>query len=205
MAQLLAVVALRQPFAPQYRHLKCQRAWLVELDRRLDPPEDEGQVRPTCRRVKRQVQEFLAQLQQHAQDHPQDAEVVAHICATFNQRWPRLFECYAWPERWRTNNDLESFFGRLRTRQRQIQGRKSVHEFVIRYGEWAVFIDPTESYEQVLRRCQQFDQAQFDREYARFQKAQQRLQVLYRFRHRPRYCLRELEQQWAEVVRSKSL
>ena len=57
---------------------------------------------------------------------------------------------------------LESFFGRLRTRQRQIQGRKSVHEFVIRYGEWAVFIDPTEyafnrahatSYAQVAWRC----------------------------------------------------
>ena len=202
--QLLAVVELRQPFAARYRELKRQRDWLVELERRLDPQEVTGQPRPTGQQVKRQVKEFLAQLEQHARANPPDARVVAHICATFHQRWPRLFKCYAWPERYRTNNDLETFFGRLRTRQRQVQGRKSINEFVIRYGEWAVFIDPTESYEQVLQRCQQFDQTKFDQEYARFQKTQQRLRILYRFRHRPNLCLKELEQQWAEAVRRKS-
>jgi hypothetical protein len=204
LEQLLAVVALRQPFAARYRQLKRQRGWLVELDRRLDPPDIEGRLRPTGPQVKRQVKEFLAQLAHHAHACPQDARVVAHICASFRQRWARLFKCYAWPERYRTNNDLETFFGRLRTRQRQIQGRKSVHEFVLRYGAWAVFLDPAESYEQVLQRCRQFDQAQFDQEHARFRKVQRRLQVLYRFRHRPCHCLKELEQQWAVALGSKS-
>jgi hypothetical protein len=198
------VVQRRRPFTAQYRRLKRQLSWLVELDRRLDPPEQEGQPRPTRREIKRQVKAFLAELEQQAQTCPEDAEVVAHIGSTFRQRWPRLFACYAWPERWRTNNDLESFFGRLRTRQRQIHGRKSVHEFIIRYGEWAVFIDPTESFEQVLHRFQQFDQAKFDEEYARFLKAQHQLQVQYRFRHNPRRCLKELEQLWAEAIRCKS-
>ena len=79
----------------------------------------------------------------------------------------------------------------------------SIHEFVIRYGEWAVFIDPTQFYEQVLHRFKQFDQAQFDREQARFLKVQHRLQVLYRFRHQPRRCLKALENQWAEAVDHK--
>jgi hypothetical protein len=201
--QLLAVVQRRQPFTAQYRRLHRQRNWLVQLDRLLDPPEGEGQPRPTRRELQRQVKVFLAQLEQHARDHPADAAVVAHICATFRQRWPRLFACYAWPERYRTNNELETFFGRLRTRQRQIHGRKSVHEFILRYGEWAVFLDPSESLDQVLKRLQQFDQAEFDREYARFLKTQRRLQVLYRFRHHPRRCLKELERQWAEAVRRK--
>jgi hypothetical protein len=78
-----------------------------------------------------------------------------------------------------------------------------VHEFILRYGEWAVFLDPSESLDQVLKRFQQFDQAEFDREYARFLKTQRRLQVLYRFRHHPRRCLKELERQWAEAVRRK--
>jgi hypothetical protein len=39
LEQLLAVVALRQPFAACSRQLKRQRGWLVELDRRLDPPD----------------------------------------------------------------------------------------------------------------------------------------------------------------------
>ena len=197
------MVQRRRPFAAQSQRLKRQRGWLVELDRRLDPPEGEGQPRPTRREIQRHVKEFLAELEQHAQACPEDAAVVAHMCATFQQRWPRLFACYAWPERWRTNNDLESFFGRLRTRQRQIHGRKSVHKFILRYGEWAVFIDPTESFDQVLHRFRQFDQAKFDEEYARFLKAQHRLQVQYRFRHHPRRCLRELEQQWAEAISHK--
>ena len=199
----MAVVQRRHPFTAQYRRLKRQRNWLVELDRRLDPPDD-TQPPPTRRSVKRQVKDYLAELEEYAQHHPDEAKVVAHICATFRQRWPRLFACYAWPERYRTNNDLETFFGRLRTRQRQIQGRKSVHEFILRYGEWAVFIDPTETSDQLLRRFQQFDQAKFDQEYAQFLKAQRRLQVLYRFRRRPRRCLKQLEEQWAEAVRRKS-
>jgi len=178
---------------------------LVEVERRLDPPED-SHPRPTRRSVKREVKAFLAELEEYAQHHPDEAQVVAHICATFRQRWPRLFACYGWPERYRTNNDLETFFGRLRTRQRQIHGRKSVHEFTrsVRYGEWAVFIDPTETFDQVLQRFQQFDQAKFDQEYDRFLKAQRRLQVLYRFRHHPRRCLKQLEEQWAEANRRKS-
>jgi hypothetical protein len=204
LEQLLAVVQRRRPFQAQYRQLKRQQDWLVELDRRLDPPEQEGQPRPTRREIKRQVKAFLSELEQHAQMCPEDAEVVAHICATFRQRWPRLFACYAWPERWRTNNDLESFFGRLRTRQRQIHGRKSVHEFILRYGEWAVYIDPTESFEQVLQRFQQFDQAEFDQEYAWFRKAQLKLRIQYRFRHNPRRCLKELEQQWDAAIHHKS-
>jgi hypothetical protein len=201
--QLLAVVQRRRAFTAQYRRLKRQRTWLVELDRRLDPPED-TQPRPTRQSVKRQVKDFLFHLEEYARHHPAEAKVVAHICATFRQRWPRLFACYAWPERYRTNNELETFFGRLRTRQRQIHGRKSVPEFILRYGEWAVFIDPTETFDQVLPRFQQFDQAEFDQEYARFLKAQRRLQVLYRFRHHPRRCLKQLEQHWAKVVRRKS-
>jgi hypothetical protein len=62
-------------------------------------------------------------------------------------------------------------------------GRTSVHEFILRYGEWAVFIDPTETFAQVLHHFQQFDQATFDQESARFLTAQRRLQGLYRFRH----------------------
>lgn len=177
---------------------------MIELERRLDPPEDNGQPRPTRRQVQHQVRAWLDELAQHAKDHPTDAPVVAHIIHTFEQRWPRLFACYAWPERYRTNNELETFFGRLRTRQRQVQGRKSVHEFVTRYGEWAIYVDTSESFEHLLKRLQQFDQAAFDQESARFRQTQQRLQLLYRFRHHPRRCLKQLEQQWSQAVHPKS-
>ena len=152
------MVQRRVPFTAPYRHLKRQRGWLVELERRLDPPAIEGSPRPSGHQVQLQVRAFFAELRQHAEHHPQDAAVVTHISATFAHRWPRLFACYAWPERYPTNNELETFFGRLRTRQRQTNGHKSTHDFILRYGEWAVFVDPQESFEQVLNRIQQFKQ-----------------------------------------------
>ena len=79
-----------------------------------------------------------------------------------------------------------------------------MHEFVSRYGEWAIYLDPTESFEQLLQRLQQFDQDAFDQEYARILKTQERLPLLYRFRQQPRRCLKELEQQWAEASRRKT-
>ena len=204
MAHLLAVVQRRLPFTTPYRQLKRQRGWLVELERRLDPPVVEGLPRPSGYQVQQRVNAFLAEWRHHAEHHPQDAAVVTHIGETFAHRWPRLFACYAWPERYRTNNALETFLGRLRTRQRQINGHKSTHDFILRCGERAVFVDPQESFEQVSKRIQLFKQQEFDREYARFQKTQSQLQVLDRFRRKPRSCLAALEQEWAEAVRSKS-
>ncbi len=78
-----------------------------------------------------------------------------------------------------------------------------MHEFVTRYGEWAIYLDPTESFVQLLQRVQQFDQDMFDQEYDRFLHTQKRLQLLYRFRHWPRRCLKALEHQWAEAIRSR--
>ena len=204
MGQLLAIVQCRRAFRGAYRDLQRQRGWLIELERRLDPPILPGERRPSGAQVQRQVKAFLAELRHHAGYHPRDVPVVAHISATLAHRWPRLFACYAWPERYRTNNELETFFGRLRTRQRQTTGHKATHDFLLRYGEWAVFVDPRESFAQVLARLQQFIQADFDREYARFQQAQQRVRVLYRFRHHPRRCLAALEQAWADALRRKA-
>ena len=59
------------------------------------------------------------------------------------------------------------------------------------------------AYPQLLTRLQQFTQDDFDREYTRFQCAQQRLRVLYRFRHHPRRCLAALEQEWADAIHHK--
>ncbi len=177
---------------------------MIELERRLDPPEVAGQPHPTRRSVQRAVQAYLSEIKRQAREHPEMRTTATYLCEIFRQRWRRLFVCYAWPERYRTNNDLETYFSRLRTRQRRVQGHKSVHEFILRYGEWAIYVDDAESFEQVLVRFQQFEQQKFDSEYARFLKVQKRFQIRYRFRHHPQQCLTQLEQQWAEAQRNHS-
>jgi len=114
LTQLLAVVRRRRAFTAAYRRLHRQRSWLVELERRLDPPVVAGGPRPSGAQVQLRAKAFLAELQHHAGYHPHDAAVVAHISTTFAHRWPLLFACYAWSERYRTNNASETFFGKLR-------------------------------------------------------------------------------------------
>jgi hypothetical protein len=198
------VVQRRRVCTPAYRRLLRQRSWVVELERQLDPLRTVGGRRPSGAHVQRRVKAFLAELQHYAAYHSSDIPVVAHISTTLAHRWPRLFACYAWPEPYRTNNELETFFGRLRTRQRQTTGHKATHAFLLRYGEWAVFVDSRESFAQVFARLQHFTQAEFDREYARFQHAQHRVRVLYRFRHHPRRCLDALEHAWVDAMHRKA-
>jgi len=204
LAQVLAVGQRRQPFATQSRQLQRHRAWWVEVARRLDPPAEAGQPRPTRHGSEHQGKDFLAHLAQPAQGYPEAAAGVTPIWAPFRHRWPRLFACSAWPARSRPNTALETCWGRVRTPQRQLHGPTSGPEFSIRYAEGAVFLDPSQSFEQGLQRFQQVDQAEFAQGYARFLEAPQRLPVLSRFRHQPRRCLKQLEQQGAEAVRRKS-
>jgi hypothetical protein len=49
-----------------------------------------------------------------------------------------------------SNNDLETFFKDMKHHQRRITGRKSVHEFILRYGSFAAFIDYAESFDDFL-------------------------------------------------------
>jgi hypothetical protein len=97
----------------------------------------------------------------------------------------------------RTNNELETFLRQLKTRQRRITGRRNVHDFIVRYGRFAAFLDLTESQEALLARLRQVSQDDFLRERDRLGTIQERAEKRYRFRHKQAVFLEALEAQWA--------
>jgi hypothetical protein len=197
----LGITTIRQHYAGLYAQLKRKSAWVIELARLFEPVDDHGQPR-TARQVKQGVKPFLEHLEQEAIEQPADAEVIAGIVKAVRHRWWGLFTCYRISNVPSSNNDLESFFKDMKHHQRRITGRKSVHDFILRYGSFAAFIDYAESFDDLLARLRQVKPEDFKQARQALRKVEMRLKKLYRFRHHPDKYYRDLETRWEKAISS---
>lgn len=83
--------------------------------------------------------------------------------------------------------------------QRRISGRKNVHDFIIRYGAYAAFIDYQESQEELLTRLQQVTQEDFLKQRKALDTALLQEQKRHRFCHHRALYLAELEKRWEKA------
>ena len=202
LADLLNIPVLRIRYAQAYQRVKHQRDWIIELAQLFEAQDKLGHSR-TARQVKREVAAFLEHLEQIAREQPDDAPVIAHIVKEVRHRWWGLFTCYRVPNLPSSNNRLEIFFKDLKHHQRRITGRKSVHEFMLRYGPFAAFVDYAESFDDLFKRLCQVSHADFVKARATLQKVETRLKKLYRFRHHPNEYYHDLETRWEKAVTAR--
>ena len=199
MTVLLEITALRDRYSAQYHQLQHQRDWIIELDRQLDRCDKHGQPR-TAHEVKHAVTEFLEGLTQEAEEQPQYAAVIAHITKAVRHRWWGLFTCYRVSNVPSSNNDLETFFRDLKHHQRRITGRKSVREFILRYGPFAAYIDYAESFDDLLTRLSQVRHDDFVIARRALRTVETRLKKLHRFRHHADEYYLDLEARLGKAV-----
>jgi hypothetical protein len=197
----LDITAIRQRYVATYAQLKRQSAWVIDLARLLEPTDKQGQPR-TARQVKQDMQKFLDHLEQKAIEHSADAEVIAGIVKAVRHRWWGLFTCYQITNVPSSNNDLETFFKDMKHHQRRITGRKSVHDFILRYGSFAAFIDYVESFDELLMRFRQVKPDDFNQARQTLRKVEMRLKKLHRFRHHPDEYYHDLETRWEKAISS---
>jgi hypothetical protein len=195
LERLIRLTDLRLPFAAQREQLVRQRQWLIDLDRLLEP----GEPPSSGAAVAQQVQVYLDRLQNTVavSGDAWDQQVVAHVVQTFRNRWWGLFACYDIAELPRTNNELETFLRRLKTGQRRITGRKNVHDFIVRYGRFAAFLDTDESHQALLARLRQVRLSDFEHERAQLNTIQELAEKRHGFRHAQPIFLAALETRWA--------
>ena len=174
---------------------------MIKLARLFEPADKQGLPR-TARQVKQEVKQFLEHLEQEATQHPADAEVIAGMVKAVRHRWWDLFTCYRNSNVPSSNNDLETFFRDMKHHQRRITGRKSVHDFILRYGPFAAFIDYAETFDDLLARLRQVTPEDFKQARGALQKIETRLKKLYRFRHHPNAYYWDLESRWEKTLLS---
>jgi hypothetical protein len=195
---LLKIASLHQLYADRVTRLRPQQGWLIDLQRLLKPSQ-EGEVSTTSQQIETKVDRYLVKLAQQDLDEI-DRPVAEHIITTFRNRWWGLFVCYDVSDLPPTNNDLESFFGRLKTNQRRITGRKSVNGFVLRYGAYAAFVDLAETKTDLLARLRHVDQAVYRQERQQLQRILLQRQDYHRFCHNLDTVVKELEAEWQVAV-----
>jgi len=194
---LIKIANLHQLYAEQTAHLKEQRSWLIDLQRIL-----ETEPEPSSQEVEDEINLYLLDLNLRDDLNKADQLITQHIISTFRNRWWGLFVCYDAPGLPATNNDLESFFGRLKTNQRRITGRKSVNSFVLRYGAYAAFVDLSETKADLLHRLRQVDRTVYQQERQQLHLILDERREYYRFRHKLNIVIKELENEWQIAVKT---
>jgi hypothetical protein len=195
----LAAAEVYRPYLALGRRFRHQLGWLTDLAHLLRVQDERGRPRQV-RQVKREVKAFLTQLAKDTAPDPQDAPVAQHLIQTIRNRWWGLFTCFRVRDLPATNNDQETFFNRLKQGQRRISGRKSVHEWVIRYGAYAAYIDPRETFDQLLERLRQVSDADFQQARQEWRQNEVPLHKAHRFHHHRAPFLKELEADWTKLA-----
>ena len=198
--RLIKIASLHRLYTEQVTRFERQRDWLIDLQRLLQPTAEEATPKPTGHDIETEVDDYLVELSQRNDLDETDQAIAQHIINTFRNRWWGLFVCYDIPDLPATNNDLESFFGRLKTNQRRITGRKSVNSFVLRYGSYVAFIDLSESKAELLTRLCQVDRVAYQRARQRLQRILAERRDYYRFCHKLDTVVKELETEWQIAV-----
>lgn len=181
------------------RRSRWRLGWLIELAHLLRVEEEDGRRRG-AREVKREVNDFLTRLESETAADTADALIAQHLIKTIRNRWWGLFTCYRVPGLPATNNGQETFFNHLKQGQRRINGRKSVPEFIVRYGAYAAYLDPRETFDQLLERLREVSQAEFQIARQAWREHEAQLHKIYRFRHDRDQFLKELEVEWKKIA-----
>jgi hypothetical protein len=202
LRRLIKIADCRLSFADQVARLRRQRQWLIDLEHLLDSSKQSTQLPLTSQEVAQAVDRYLTELlaKVAADTDEENQRVATHINETFRSRWWGLFICYDVEGLPRTNNDLERYMRRIKTGQRRVSGRKNVHDFLIRYGRYAAYVDYRESVDELLARLSQVSHGDFLRERQALDIALLRERKRHRFRHHRADYLRELEERWASAV-----
>jgi hypothetical protein len=197
---LIVLTRRRQPFTGRVERYRRQRQWLIDLEHLLDPDRAPGK---TSTEVRQDVATYLVDLTTHQATDPQDQEVAEHINRIFRSFWWGLFASYDVAGLPRTNNELERFIRQLKMSQRRVSGRKNVQDFIIRYGAYAALVDEAESFDELLLRLEQVDQAEFLKERQQLNLTLLQEVKVHRFRFHRADFLADLEARW-EVALAQS-
>jgi hypothetical protein len=189
----------RLPSQAQAERLRSQRQWLFDLDHLL---ELEQQPTPTRQSVSQAIDLYLKSLldQVKISGTDEDKQAASQINQIFRNLWWGLFTCYEVDGLPRTNNDLEQFIRRMKMGQRRISGRKNVHDFILRYGSFAAFVDYAETEDDLLMRLAQISQADFLKERNTMNMIVVKEQKVHRFRYHREAFLADLEYRWDQAI-----
>jgi hypothetical protein len=200
VAQLLILSQSYQPHQATYEEIKWQQDWFLGLAELLDVSEGPtyGWPTQTGPEVAQAVADYLDDLDLLRDEFPFAAPFFDHIQAR-TQHWaPGLFWTYEVADLPRTNNDLETDIGDIKEQYRRITGRRTLKDYLMRYGPYLTYDDQNDDPQELLLWFQEVDRASFVTEKAKLDLLRERLRNIHRFRRDPLTFLTETERLWLD-------
>jgi hypothetical protein len=128
--------------------------------------------------------------------YPELAEALNHIVKTTRSFLPHLFAYLRCPRLPATNNDLEVFHRKVKTMHRRRTGRKSSHDYIIRYGRFAVYQMGMDCRD----RLKALSYSKLKALKEQLESARRRYSKMYRVRHKRPEFLAHLLGRWGTVA-----
>jgi hypothetical protein len=200
LTRLQTMTATYRQHQAAYQQVQRQQGWFLGLAELLDVPElgTSQATSQTGAEVAQAVQDYLDELDWLAHQLPEDAALFRHF-RTRLQAWaPGLYWTYEVPPLPRTNNALEVDIGNLKEQYRRITGRRSLKDYLMRFGPYLTFDDDQDDPDELLRWFQEVDRQDLLDEKAKLEAIRQHLRNMRRFRQNPQAFLDELEQLWCD-------
>jgi len=198
LAQLLALSQTYAPHQQTFEQIQWHQQWFLGLADLLNVPEGStfGFSTQTGAEVAQAVDDYLEQLDWLKDDFPFAAPFFYHMQRR-TQHWaPGLFWTYEIPDLPRTNNALEADIGDIKEQYRRITGRRTLKDYLMRYGPYLTYDDVNDDPDELLRWFQQVDHPSFVTEKANLELLRERLRNIHRFRQDPLTFLSDTESLW---------
>jgi hypothetical protein len=205
LQQLHSLVATYQAHRPVYERVERQQAWFLGLADLLDVPMTETYEWPTQTgaEVAQALSDYLDTLDilgsELSDELSDDLSLFRHFRRRVEQWAPGLFWTYEISALPRTNNDLEADIGNIKEQYRRITGRRSLKDYLMRYGPYLTFDDDNDDPDELLAWFQEVDRQSFLDERAKLDALREHLRNMQRFRQDPDDFLAETERLWSDT------
>ncbi len=174
--------------------------------------QDAEEKRITNKEISRRFDFFLQELAQNLTGgilSQTACECLEQFLQVLNNLRPHLIQCYDLEGFPRTNNEMEGAIRKMKTSYRRISGRKNWNAFLLRHGRNVAFYawwgaDP-ERWRQFEQLAQQIDREQWQQIQKETTSAQSEQLKRFRFLHKRKAFLAELENRWAATSETSSL
>lgn len=205
LQQLQLMVATYQDHRPAYERITRQQEWFLGLADLLDVPLTETHDWPTQTgaEVAQSLSDYLDALDtlgaELADELYDDLSLFRHLRRRVEQWAPGLFWTFEISALPRTNNDLEADIGDIKEQYRRITGRRSLKDYLMRYGPYLTFDDDRDDPDELLAWFQEVDRQLFLDERGKLDALREHLRNMQRFRQDPDDFLAETERLWADT------
>ena len=200
LARLQQLTQPYQVYQADYERIQRQQEWFLGLADLLNVATTgiHQWATQTGAEVAQAVDDYLHSLAGLRDELTEDAALFDHM-QRCTARWAAglywTYEISALP---RTNNDLETDIGDIKEQYRRITGRRTLKDYLMRYGPYLAFDDEQFDSKELQQWFAEVEPQEFVNEKARLEAIREKLRNMQRFRQVPLAFLAETERLWAD-------